>query len=95
MVEPVVGFTLATHGLAGEIVLCARDGEYEAARGSQQRAAMDALDIKHAIAVTPHRLGDPPRRALAPDRPDDLEAVRLRHVHVQDHHVENLLSCPR
>jgi L-lactate dehydrogenase len=42
--------------LAGEIVLCARDGEDEAARGSQQRAAMDALDIKHAIAVTSHRI---------------------------------------
>ena len=55
-VGSVVGFALATHGLAGEIVLCARDGEDEAARGSQQRAAMDALDIRHAIAVTSHRL---------------------------------------
>jgi L-lactate dehydrogenase len=55
-VGSVVAFALATHGLAGEIVLCARDGEDEAARLSQQRAAMDALDIKHAIAVTSHRL---------------------------------------
>ena len=55
-VGSVVAFTLATHGLADEIVLCARDGEDEAARGSQQRAAMDALDIKHAIACTSHRL---------------------------------------
>jgi L-lactate dehydrogenase len=55
-VGSVVGFTLATHGLAGEIVLCARDGEDEAARGSQRRAAMDALDIKHAVAGTLHRL---------------------------------------
>jgi L-lactate dehydrogenase len=55
-VGSVVGFLLATRGLAGEIVLCARDGEDDAARASQQRAAMDALDIKHAIAVTSHRL---------------------------------------
>ena len=55
-VGSVVAFTLATHGLADEIVLCARDGEDEAARGSQQRAAMDALDIKHAIPVTSHQL---------------------------------------
>ena len=55
-VGSLVGFILATRGLAGEIVLCARDGEDEAARLSQQRAAMDALDIKHAIAVTSHRL---------------------------------------
>jgi L-lactate dehydrogenase len=55
-VGSVVGFILATHGLAGEIVLCARDGEDEAARESRQRAAMDALDIKHAVAATSHRL---------------------------------------
>jgi malate/lactate dehydrogenase len=55
-VGSVVGFTLATRGLAGEIILCAREGEDEAARASQQRAAMDALDIKHAVAVTSHRL---------------------------------------
>ena len=55
-VGSVTAFTLAIHGLAGEIVLCARDGEDEAARASQQRAAMDALDIKHAITCTSHRL---------------------------------------
>lgn len=55
-VGSVVGFILATRGLAGEIVLCARDGEGETARASQQRAAMDALDIKHAIAFTTHRV---------------------------------------
>jgi L-lactate dehydrogenase len=55
-VGSVVAFTLAIHGLADEIVLCARDGEDEAARGAQERAAMDALDIKHAIALTSHRL---------------------------------------
>src|SRR5262249_30496744 len=55
-VGSVVGFILATRGLAGEGGLCARGGEDEAARGAQQRAAMDALDIKHAIAFTSHRL---------------------------------------
>jgi L-lactate dehydrogenase len=55
-VGSVVAFTLAIHGLADEIVLCARDGEDEAARASQQRAAMDALDIKHAVAVMSQRL---------------------------------------
>src|SRR5262249_13030807 len=55
-VGSVVGFVLATRGLADEIVLRAREGEHEAARASQQRAAMDALDIKHAIAFTSHRL---------------------------------------
>jgi L-lactate dehydrogenase len=55
-VGSVTAFTLAIHGLAGAIVLCARDGEDEAARASQQRAAMDALDIKHAITGTSHRL---------------------------------------
>jgi hypothetical protein len=35
-----------THGLASEIVLCARDGDDDAARTSQRRAATDALDIK-------------------------------------------------
>jgi L-lactate dehydrogenase len=55
-VGSVTAFTLAIHGLAGEIVLCARDGQDEAARASQQRAAMDALDIKHAMTCTSHRL---------------------------------------
>jgi L-lactate dehydrogenase len=55
-VGSIVGFILATRGLAGEIVLCAREGEDETARGSQQRAAMEALDIKHAIAFTSHRV---------------------------------------
>jgi L-lactate dehydrogenase len=55
-VGSVAAFILATHGLAGEIVLCARDGDDDAARTSQRRAAMDALDIKHAIALTSHRL---------------------------------------
>ncbi len=55
-VGSIVGFILATRGLASEIVLCAREGEDETARGSQQRAAMDALDIKHAVTCTSHRL---------------------------------------
>ena len=43
-VGSIVSFILATRGLAGEIVLCAREGEDETARGSQQRAAMEALE---------------------------------------------------
>ena len=55
-VGSIVGFILATRGLAHEIVLCAREGSDETARRSQRRAAMDALDIKHAIAFTSHRV---------------------------------------
>ena len=55
-VGSIVGFILATRGLAYEIVLCAREGNDETARRSQRRAAMDALDIKHAIALTSHRV---------------------------------------
>ena len=55
-VGSVVGFILARGGLANEIVLCARDGNDEKAKDSQQRAAMAALDIKHAVCFTSHRL---------------------------------------
>jgi len=55
-VGSLVGFLLAMRGLASEIVLCARDGTDQIARGSQRRATAEALDIKHAIAFTSHRL---------------------------------------
>jgi L-lactate dehydrogenase len=55
-VGSVVGFILARRGLANEIVLCARDGNDDKARDSLERAAMAALDIKHAISFTSHRL---------------------------------------
>jgi L-lactate dehydrogenase len=55
-VGSAVAFILARRGLANEIVLYARDGNDERARESQQRAAMAALDIKHAISFTSHRL---------------------------------------
>jgi L-lactate dehydrogenase len=55
-VGSVVGFILARRGLANEIVLCARDGNDEKERDSQRRAEMAALDIKHAISFTSHRL---------------------------------------
>jgi L-lactate dehydrogenase len=55
-VGSAVAFILARRGLANEIVLCARDGNDEKAKDSQQRAAMAALDIKHAISFTSHRL---------------------------------------
>lgn len=55
-VGSTAGFVLAMHGLATEIVLCARDGDDEAAKASLQRAAMNALDIKHAVAFTSHRI---------------------------------------
>src|SRR5262245_55759852 len=55
-VGSLVGFVLAMRGLANEIVLCARDGDDAKARESQQKAALEALDIKHAIAFTSHRL---------------------------------------
>ncbi|HET9378686.1 MAG TPA: hypothetical protein VFO40_27190 [Chthoniobacterales bacterium] len=55
-VGSVVGFILARGGLANEIVLCARDGHDEKAKDSQRSAAMAALDIKHAICFTSHRL---------------------------------------
>jgi L-lactate dehydrogenase len=55
-VGSLVGFVLGMRGLANEIVLCARDGDDERARKSQQKAAAEALDIKHATAFTSHRL---------------------------------------
>jgi hypothetical protein len=55
-VGSVVGFILARGGLANEIVLCGRDEHDEKAKDSQRRAAMAALDIKHAICFTSHRL---------------------------------------
>jgi hypothetical protein len=48
----VVAFTLAIHGLADEIVLCARDGEDEAARASQQRL-IPALDDDEKVLLQP------------------------------------------
>ena len=55
-VGSLVGFLLAMRGLAGEIVLCARDGDDDDAKGSERRGEGEALDIKHAIAFTSHRL---------------------------------------
>jgi L-lactate dehydrogenase len=55
-VGSLVGFLVAMRGLAGEIVLCARNREDESAIDSQRRAGAEALDIKHAIAFTSHRL---------------------------------------
>jgi L-lactate dehydrogenase len=55
-VGSLVGFLLAMRGLASEIVLCSRDGVDPNARESQRKAAAEALDIKHAIAFTSHRL---------------------------------------
>src|SRR5262249_47176339 len=55
-VGSVVGFILATHGLAGEIVLCAREGPDEAARGARQPAGVGGLEIKHPLPGTSHRL---------------------------------------
>ena len=50
-----VGFLLAMRGLASEIVLSARDADQNAVE-SQRSAAVEALDIKHAIAFTSHRV---------------------------------------
>jgi L-lactate dehydrogenase len=55
-VGSMTGFLLAMRGLATEIVLCARDGTDARAKESQRRAAAEALDIRHAIAFTSHRL---------------------------------------
>lgn len=55
-VGSVIGFLLAMRGCATEIVLCGRDGDDAAAQESRQRAAAEALDIRHAIAFTTHRL---------------------------------------
>jgi L-lactate dehydrogenase len=56
-VGSIVGFLLASRGLASEIVLCCSrettDDEYEA---SLNNARGVALDIEHAIAFTPHRV---------------------------------------
>jgi len=55
-VGSMTGFLLAMRGLATEIVLCARDGTDAKAIESQKRAEAEALDIRHAIAFTSHRL---------------------------------------